>query len=49
MRIDKDHSGTIDKRKLEKMTMNMLNASFDVDWKQIIDECDQTGNGKIDF
>ena len=49
MRIDKDHSGTINRRKLEAMTHNTLNTSYDIDWKAVIEDCDQTGNGQIDF
>lgn len=31
------------------MTHNSLNTYYDIDWKTIIEECDQTGDGKIDF
>ena len=49
MRIDKDKSGTIDKHELETMTHSSLKNMYDVDWDKIIEECDQSGDGVIDF
>jgi len=31
------------------MTHNTLNIYYEIDWKAVIDDCDQTGDGKIDF
>jgi Ca2+-binding EF-hand superfamily protein len=49
LRIDKDKSGTIDKHELETMTHSSLNKMYNIDWDKIIDDCDQNGDGVIDF
>lgn len=49
IRIDKDKSGTLCKSELELMTNQKLNARYNLDWEQIIEECDYNGDGVIDF
>ena len=49
MRIDKDHTGTIDRYKLEDMAKLTMSNHREIDWNSIIEECDQTGDGQIDF
>lgn len=49
MRIDKDKSGTIGKHELETMTHSSLKNMYNIDWDRIIQECDQSGDGVIDF
>ena len=49
IRLDKDKSGTIDKHELETMTHSSLNKMYNIDWSKIIDECDDNGDGVIDF
>ncbi len=47
--MDRDKSGTIDKQELEEMTHASLNKMYNIDWGKIIDECDDNGDGVIDF
>jgi len=49
IRIDRDKSGTIDKSELEMMTHSSLGKMYNIDWDHIIEECDQNGDGVIDF
>ena len=49
IRIDRDKSGTIDKSELEMMTHSSLGKMYNIDWDKIIEECDQNGDGVIDF
>ena len=49
MRLDKNKDGTIDKEELKAMAHSSLDKMYDVDWDKIIKECDQTGNGVLDF
>jgi len=49
IRIDKDKSGTLSKQELEQMTHVKLKSKYDLDWDQIIQECDYNGDGVIDF
>ena len=49
MRINKDKTGVITKAQLEAMTDSSLKNYYDIDWNKVIQECDQTGDGNIDF
>lgn len=49
MRIDKDNSGTLTKWELEQMTSTQLTRGHNVNWQEIIDECDTNRDGVIDF
>ena len=49
LRLDEDKDGIIDKKELEQMTNANLNKMYDINWGKIIDECDQNGDGVIDF
>lgn len=49
LRLDKDKNGTLEKRELEEMTSSRLTKNFDMDWEQIIEECDFNRDGVIDF
>ena len=49
MRIDKDNSGTLTKWELEEMTSSKLSMGGNVDWQEIIAECDTNHDGVIDF
>ena len=47
--MDKNKDGTIDKYELEEMTHGSLNKMHNIDWGKIIDQCDDNGDGVIDF
>jgi len=49
LRLDKDKNGTLCKQELEEMTSSRLTKNFDMDWDQIIEECDFNNDGVIDF
>ena len=49
MRLDKDKSGTIGREELEEMAHAKLKKNFNINWDKVIEECDQNGNGEIDF
>ena len=49
MRIDKDNSGTLTKWELEQMTNSKLTSMYNINWQEIIDECDTNRDGVIDF
>ena len=49
IRLDKNKDGTIDKYELEEMTHHTLNKMHKIDWGNIIDQCDDNGDGVIDF
>jgi Ca2+-binding EF-hand superfamily protein len=49
VRIDKDNSGTLTKWELEEMTSSKLSRGGNVDWQEIIAECDTNHDGVIDF
>ena len=49
MRLDKDKNGTLNKYELEQMTSAKLMQKYNVDWEDIIRECDFNGDGVIDF
>lgn len=48
-RLDKDKSGTIGREELEEMAHAKLKKNFNINWDKVIEECDQNGNGEIDF
>ena len=48
IRLDKHKKGTIDKSDLEQMTHSSLKKS-NINWEKVIAECDQNGDGQIDF
>jgi len=49
LRLDKDKSGTLNKWELEQMTNSKLSQRYNIDWDDIIEECDYNGDGVIDF
>ena len=49
IRLDKDKSGTLTKWELEQMTSHKLSKIYEINWEQIIDECDFNKDGVIDF
>ena len=49
IRIDKDRSGTLTKWELEEMTSSKLTKMYNINWDEIINECDYNGDGVIDF
>lgn len=49
IRIDKDKSGTLTKWELEEMTSSKLTKMYNINWDEIINECDYNGDGVIDF
>lgn len=49
LRLDKDKNGTLNKYELEQMTSSKLHQRYNVDWEEIIRECDFNGDGVIDF
>ena len=49
MRINKDKSGTINIHELQTMTRGEVHEMYDIDWAKVIKECDQSGDGVIDF
>lgn len=49
LRLDKDKNGTLCKSELEEMTSSRVTKNFDMDWDQIIEECDFNNDGVIDF
>ena len=48
-RLDRDKSGTLSKDELEEMTHHKLVKQYNLNWCHIIEECDQNGDGVIDF
>mmetsp|Transcript_38976 Transcript_38976/g.59261 ORF Transcript_38976/g.59261 Transcript_38976/m.59261 type:complete len:153 (+) Transcript_38976:458-916(+) len=49
LRLDKDRSGTLNKWELEQMTNSKLAKQYNLDWEDIIEQCDYNGDGVIDF
>lgn len=49
IRLDKKKTGTLSKHELETMTHASLKNQYDIDWDKIIEQCDQNGDGYIDF
>ena len=49
LRLDKDKNGTLTKWELEQMTHSKLTQKYNVDWDEIIEQCDYNGDGVIDF
>ena len=50
LRLDKDKNGTLCKEELEVLTTSKNTKScIDMDWDQIIEECDFNNDGVIDF
>jgi Ca2+-binding EF-hand superfamily protein len=49
LRLDKDKNGTLNVQELEQMTSAKLLQRYNVDWEDIIRECDFNGDGVIDF
>ena len=49
MRLNKNKSGTISRDELETMTHDSLKRIYDINWQKVIKECDQSGDGLIDF
>lgn len=49
LRLDKDKNGTLNKWELEQMTSSKLCQRYNIDWDDVIRECDYNGDGVIDF
>ena len=49
LRLDKDKNGTLNKWELEQMTSSKLCQKYNIDWDDVIRECDYNNDGVIDF
>lgn len=49
VRIDKDRNGTLSKWELEQMVHSKIQNKYNIDWDEIIEQCDYNGDGVIDF
>ena len=49
LRLDKDKNGTLNKYELEQMTSSKIHQGYNIDWDDIIRECDSNHDGVIDF
>jgi calcium-dependent protein kinase len=47
--LDKDKTGILNKKVLEQMTNKRLPILYNLNWDEIIEECDQNGNNGIDY
>jgi Ca2+-binding EF-hand superfamily protein len=53
LRLDEDHSGTLNVRELQKITDSEFGKQFkdmtQADWAEVIRSCDMNGDQEIDF
>jgi len=47
--MDTDNNGTLSRDELQNMTNSKILQQYDIDWDQVIVECDYNGDGVIDF